>query len=116
MQTVHSLASLDSWSSARWSEGIQLDELRELDALTVRTQHSVYELIVLEAEQGRVLVRGGRHFPAFTEACLMGSSAGGNFLKQLGIYRGLKVEFLVDDRHIVTSPVETAHVLPPLRA
>jgi len=112
MQTVtSSLASLDSWSNARWSEGIQIDELRQLDALTVLTQHSVYELIVLEADRGRVLVRGGRHFPEFTEASLMGSSAGGNFLKHLGIYRGLKLELATEDRHIVTSRIESARIL-----
>jgi hypothetical protein len=105
------LASLDLWSSAPWSDGIQLDELPELESLAVRTWNSVYELIVVCAHTGDVLVRGGRYFPVFTRVQLLGSSAGGSFLKRLGIYPGLRLEFLIDGRQIVTSPIESARIL-----
>jgi hypothetical protein len=110
MDALNPLASLDSWSSARWSDGIQLDELAELEWLIVRTRNTEYELIVVGAHTGDVLVRGGRYFPVFTRARLQGSSAGGNLLKCLGIYPGLRLEFLVDGRQILTSPVESARV------
>ena len=110
MEALNPLASLDLWSTARWSDGIQLDEVAELESVTVQTRNSTYELIVVSAHDGDVLVRGGRYFPVFTRARLHGSSAGGNLLKRLGIYPGLRLEFLVDGRQILTSPVKSARV------
>jgi hypothetical protein len=110
MDGLRLLTSLDLWSSACWSDGIQLDELPELESLAVRTWNSVYEQIVGCAHTGDVLVRGGRYFPVFTRVQLLGSSAGGSFLKRLGIYAGLRLEFLIDGRRIITSPVESARV------
>jgi hypothetical protein len=112
MEAINPFASLDSWSADRWSDGLQIQELDELDAVTVRTRHSVYELIVLAGDAGHVLVRGGHYFPEFTPARLMGSSGCGTFLKRLGIYRGLQLEFLVNRRRIVTSPVESVQITP----
>jgi hypothetical protein len=112
MEEINPLASLDAWSSGRWSDGLQIQELDELDAVTVRTRHSVYEMIVLSGDAGQVLVRGGHYFPEFTPARLMGSSGWGTFLKRLGIYRGLRLEFIVNRRRIVTSAVESVQVAP----
>jgi hypothetical protein len=114
MEGITSLASLERWSSAGWSEGIQIDELVELESLTVSTWHTVYEIIVLTGDTGKVLVRGGRYFPAYTAAQLVGSSVGGSFLKRLGIYRGFRLEFLLEDRRIVTSPVTSARITPSI--
>jgi len=111
MEAVNPLAaSLESWSRAGWQDGVQVDDLDELDAIIVRTQRSVYELIVLSCATGDVLIRGGRHFPRFTPVRVVGSSGWGTFLKRLGIYRGLRLELLMEDRRILTSPVESAEV------
>ncbi|HXH06713.1 MAG TPA: hypothetical protein VNI83_08990 [Vicinamibacterales bacterium] len=110
MRTMIKEALLDTWSSASWDHGVQLEELGELERLVVRTQHSVYEIIVLPGGTGEVLVRGGRYFPVFTQAVLDGSSAGGTFLKRRGVYPGLRLEFVSGTRRVVTSPVRTIAV------
>jgi hypothetical protein len=65
----------------------------------------VYEILVRDGSPGSILVRGGRFFQKFTEAHLCGSSLGGSFLKQYGIYVGLRLEFNVDGETIITSPI-----------
>ncbi|HWP99046.1 MAG TPA: hypothetical protein VNK92_01125 [Vicinamibacterales bacterium] len=112
MSTTARLALLDSWSGADWGDGVQVEQLGELERLLVRTRHSIYEIVVLPGGTGEVLVRGGRYFPAFTRALLDGSSAGGTFLKQRGIYRGLRLEFVCGARRVITSPVEAVTIAP----
>lgn len=104
MTECRAAAQLDYWTHHRWDDGVQIDRLRALDRVEVRTRNSLYEIIVSGA--GDVLVRGGRFFPAFTRAVLLGCSLGGAFLKLGGIYRGFSMEILVDGTRIVTSPVE----------
>jgi hypothetical protein len=98
------VAQLDFWTHRRWDDGVQVDRLRALERVEVRTRNSVYEIIV--SGTGEVLVKGGRFFPEFTRAVLLGCSMGGAFLKLGGIYRGFSMEILVDGTRIVTSPVE----------
>jgi hypothetical protein len=81
--------------------------MQVLDTLLVRTRNSLYEMTVLSAAEGEVLVRGGSFFPEWTSARLAGSSQGGSFLKLRGIYVGFKMELLHNDRTIITSPVQT---------
>jgi hypothetical protein len=104
---------LESWSGIDWSEGIQIDELHELDALSIRTRNSTYELIVTGPDKGQVLVRGGAHFPAFTAATLRGSTIGGNILKRGGVYPGFRLELETGGRRIITSAVESIDLSPP---
>ena len=65
------------------------------------------QIFVRGGSPGSVLVRGGRFFQEFTEAHLSGSSLGGGFLKQYGIYVGLRLEFNVEGETIVTSPINS---------
>ena len=88
-----------------WNEGIQIDACSPLDRLVVRTRNSVYDLVVVSPQQGEVLVRGGRLFPEFREAQLVGATAGGHTVRLLGIYVGLSLELFVDRRRVVTSTV-----------
>ena len=74
-------ALLDTWSSHSWTEGMQLETVRDMEKLTVRTENSLYEITLICGRAGDILVRGGRFFPEFTEARLAGSSLGGSFLK-----------------------------------
>ena len=103
--TCRSAAQLEYWTERRWDDGVQVEQLRALDRLIVRTRNSVYEIII--GDSGDVRVRGGRFFPEFTRAVVLGSSLGGAFLKLGGIYRGFSMEIMFEGTRIVTSPVES---------
>lgn len=97
-------AQLDFWTQRKWDDGVQVDQLRALDRLEVRTRNSIYDIII--GESGDVLVKGGKFFPEYTRAVVLGCSLGGAFLKLGGIYRGFSMEIMFDGTRIVTSPVE----------
>jgi hypothetical protein len=103
-------SSLDAWLARDWSQGVHLGTLEEFQQLHICTQNTLYELIVIN-HTGEVRVRGGRYFPEWTVARLAGSTAGGSCLKRLGINLGLQMEFEIDRRRIITSPVRTIAVL-----
>jgi len=103
-------ASLDVWLALDWSNSIHLGTLEEFQQVQVCTLNTLYELIVIN-HRGEVRVRGGRYFPDWTPARLAGCTAGGSFLKRLTINLGLQMEFEVDCRRIITSPVRTITVL-----
>jgi hypothetical protein len=102
---IPAAANLANWSSREWTDGVQINEMNELEMLTVQTLNSVYEITVLSGHTGEILVRGGKFFPEWTPAQLSGASFGGSFLKLRGVYVGLKIEFLHDGQRIVTSRV-----------
>lgn len=97
--------TIDDWTNGEWSDGVQIDQLAELESVFVRTRHTIYEIVVTSPEAGDVLVRGGARFPTFTQARVSGSTAGGNLLKCAGIYPGLRIEFQQQTRRILTSTV-----------
>ena len=98
---------LDVWLQHPWRDGIQIDALQDLDTLEVRTRNSVYEITIVSARHARVLVRGGRFFPVCTAAWLSGSSLGGSFLKQHGIYVGFRMELRYEHHNVVTTEVRS---------
>ena len=102
---IPAAANLANWSSREWTDGVQINEMSELETLTVQTLNSVYEITVLSPHSGEILVRGGRFFPEWTPAELSGASFGGSFLKLRGVYLGLKIEFLHDGQRVITSRV-----------
>jgi hypothetical protein len=104
-------AILDNWSQQEWNNGVQIDQMEELESLAIRTQNSIYEITILSGRSGEVLVRGGQFFSEFTPARLSGSTLGGSFLKMRGIYVGLRMEINVNGQRIVTSPVESIGVV-----
>ena len=103
--------NLETWSGLPWTNGLQLGNLRSLDTLEVTTKNTVYEITVMDARTGDVLVRGGRFFPAYTRARLAGASLAGSFLKLLGIYVGFSIEFHTDDGPFVTTRVREIAVV-----
>jgi hypothetical protein len=107
---VPSSAVLSRWQDHPWTDGIVVDRLSPLDRLIVKTLHSTYEIVVTSAGSSDVLVRGGSFFPRFTPARLAGSSLGGSFLKLRTVHVGFCVEFAIDKRVIVTSPVRSISV------
>jgi hypothetical protein len=100
-------ALIDNWTSRDWRDGVVVDRLLTHDRVSVRTHHSLYEIVVTEPHSGEVLVRGGTFFPEFTRARVAGCSLGGSFLKVHGIYVGFRIELVTSSQMIITSPVET---------
>ena len=64
---VRGASLLSWWESFSWSDGVQMDHLDACDRLTVLTQHSTYEIVVVAPTEGKVLVRGGQFFPISLE-------------------------------------------------
>ncbi len=105
---------LSTWTERDWrrAEGVQLDRVEHMQRIVVRTYKQAYEIVVRNGATGDVLVRGGRFFQEFTEMKLTGSSLGGGFLKQLGIYAGLRLEFNVGGETLLTAPVFSISICP----
>ena len=108
--TVPASAVLSAWQEHPWRDGVSVDQLLALDRLTVETRHSIYEIVLVGAGSPDVLVRGGTFFPDFTPARLAGSSLGGSFLKLRSVHLGFCIEFALERRVIITSPVRTISI------
>ena len=108
--TVPASALLSTWSAHDWRDGLNLRELSALDRISARTHYSTYEIVVVSPTSDEVLVRGGQFFPEFTPARLAGASLGTSFLKMRSIHVGFSIEFALDDKVIITSPVRALHV------
>ena len=111
---VPSRALLSSWSAHDWRGGVCVDDLAILERLVVKTANSTYDIVLLAPDQARILVRGGAFFPVFTPARLAGSSLGGSFLKVRSVHVGFRLEFSTDGGFIITSPVRSVDVSPPI--
>jgi hypothetical protein len=85
------------------ADGLELGRLEPLTTLFVWTRNSLYRLVVAQGHD--VLLQGGALFPEPTPAHVDGASAGGNLLKAGWIVVGLLMEFRVDGKPFVTSPV-----------
>ena len=97
---------LDSWLAHAWDDGVQIDRIDSLQPLRIETRNSTYDVAVVAGATGEVLVRGGRFFPDWTPAVLLGSSLGGGLLKRLGIHVGLRMELHAAGRTVITSAVQ----------
>ena len=105
VSSLPATAVLDNWANAEWTDGCQVDAAPVFQTLTVVTQNSLYQLVVLDPSRGIVRLRGGQFFPEWREAQLAGCSLGGSFLKMRGIYAGFCMEFHVDGETVITSRV-----------
>jgi hypothetical protein len=103
----HDLAA--TLPTPNWNDGVQIEACSPLDRLVVETRNSVYDVVVVSPKNGDVLVRGGRLFPDFRQAQLVGATAGRHTVKLLGIYSGLCMELFVDHRSVTTSPVAAVY-------
>ena len=103
-------ATLDAWLARDWSQAVNVASLEEFQQLHICTQNTLYEVIIVN-HAGEVRVRGGRYFPDWTAARFTGSTAGGSFLKRLAINLGFQMEFELECRRIITSPVRTIAIL-----
>ena len=106
-EALPTCAHLDAWTGRSWADGVQVDALRDLDLLLVRTLNTAYDITLVTAATGEAIVRGGRFFPQPTRAVILGSSLGGAFLKLRGIYCGFALEVYSAGARIVTSAVQS---------
>lgn len=90
---------------------MQVDQMQDMEKLEVRTRNSLYEITIIEAQSGEILVRGGQLFPELTPAQLAGATLGGSFCKMRGIYAGFRMEINANGRRTVTTPVESIGIL-----
>jgi hypothetical protein len=88
-----------------FSDGLHIQQLNPLTALTVETRNSVYRVLVVNPSDAKVLVHGGRFFPLLTDATLNGSSLGGGCLKLHWLGEGFCMELGAGHLTVVTSPV-----------
>ena len=86
---------------------IHIESCAAREMIVVSTRSSVYELIVLRGNQGRVLVRGGRHFPKFRRALFLGSTADGVSVEPGVIDIGLRMKFVSANQFLCTSVVRS---------
>jgi hypothetical protein len=109
-----SASILTAWCERDWqrADGVQLERLEHMQRVVMRTYQHAYEMFVRCGPTGDVLVRGGHFFQDFTEAKLAGSSLGGGFLKQFGIYVSLRVEFHINGETVLTAPVFSISIGP----
>jgi hypothetical protein len=103
-------ARLEIWTARAWTDGLQVDGLRDLDTLHVRTLNTLYDITLIRAQAGEAIVRGGLFFPQPTRALILGSSLGGAFLKVRGIYCGFSLELYATGTRIVTSVVQSVQI------
>ena len=92
------------------TDGIQLNELKQDDELSITTTNSTYHVTVIDPETAQVRVRGGDLFRSDTLAQIAGSSLNSS-IKPFGIYVGYSIEFFVHARRVRTSPVRVIRVL-----
>jgi hypothetical protein len=86
---------------------IHIDLCPARERIVVSTRSSVYQLVVLRAKQGYVLVRGGNHLPKFRRAVFLGSTADDGSVEPLTIDVGLRMKFVYGNRFFVTSAVQS---------
>jgi len=91
---------------------IHIDSCAARETIVVNTRSSVYELIVLRAPNGEVLVCGGGHFPEFRRVLFIGSTVDGGALAPRTIEIGHRMPFICDDRLVTTSAVQSVSRRP----
>ena len=94
------------------ADGIGLIELDAFTTLVVRTDNSVYRVMILMPHAREVMVQGGAFFPVPTRACLSRSSGGGSCLKLGWVGVGLHLEFHAGEQRTITSRVLAVAVEP----
>jgi len=112
-QTIPAGATLDFWSHEPWTNGVQIEQMDEMQKVLVRTRNSLYEITVMDGWRGEIVVRGGQFFPHATPAWLAGATFGGSILKLRGIYISLQMEIHVEDGPLLTTRVKMIAVERP---
>lgn len=93
--------------AAAHAEGVHVPDLRPLDELAVQTRNSIYRIVIVAPNDGRILVQGGAFFPLPCQAHLSGGTLGGSLLRLNWIGCGFNLEILHEGRRIVTTRVRS---------
>jgi len=112
-QKLPAAATLDFWSSEPWTNGVQIEQMDEMQKVLVRTRNSLYEITVMDGWKGKIVIRGGQFFPHATPAWLAGATFGGSILKLRGIYIGLQMEIHFQEGPLLTTRVKMIAVEKP---
>jgi|RhiMethySRZTD1v2_1073278.scaffolds.fasta_scaffold99211_2 hypothetical protein len=99
--------TLDGFSTESHDRaGLAIHAVDDGATITVKTRYSRYRLVVLDRRQQLVCAEGG----IFTEPTVVrisGATFGGSALKVGWILEGLRVEFGIGPKQIVSSPVQS---------
>jgi hypothetical protein len=95
------------------SDGIDFQSLPAGTVVNVDTRYSTYRLVVVDPDDKRATVTGGRLFPEPTELRIEGATAGGTAIKSGWIGVGLRLEMSGFSNRITTSVVESVSIDPP---
>jgi hypothetical protein len=110
-ESIPTGAILEKWSDDPWTNGVQVDQMDDMEKLVIQTRNSMYEITIIDGRSGEILVRGGQFFPELTPARLAGATLGGSFCKMRGIYTGFRMEITANGQRTVTTPVESIGIL-----
>jgi hypothetical protein len=111
MYTIPRCCTLDGVTEISEAlEGVTLGTLEACDTIHAHTRNSDYEIVLLDPESGRALVRGGKYFAEPVEATMNGSTFGGCMIKLGWIGVGLRMEIYANGLRTVTSPVQALRV------
>jgi hypothetical protein len=86
---------------------ICVDSCEAQETIVITTRSSVYELVVLHADRGDVLVRGGKYFTDFSPVLFLGSIADDGSFNRDTIDVGGRLKFVFREQFVITSPVES---------
>jgi hypothetical protein len=89
---------------------VVLETLNSFDTILLRTHNSEYRILLLDPKTGRALVEGGDYLVEPSEALVRGSAASGYEFKAGEISTGCRLEIWVEERALLTSPIESVHV------
>ena len=92
------------------SQGCDVGLLEPLTALSIETENSRYEIVLLQPSERRAMVQGGRLFAEPVEATIQGSTFGGNLLKLGWIGVGMRLELYLGRRFVLTSTVQSIEI------
>jgi hypothetical protein len=89
------------------SRSVHIGSCSPSETIVVKTGSSVYEVVVLRADCGEVLVRGGTHFRTFCPALFVGSIRNDGAVERHTIDIGLRMKFYFERLVITTSAVQS---------
>jgi hypothetical protein len=93
--------------------GVDFGTLDPGAVVNVDTTYSRYRLVVVNGDEKRAMVTGGRIFPESTEVRVEGATAGGSAIKPAWIGIGLRLELTTSTGRVTTSIVQAVSVDPP---
>ena len=91
-------------------DGLSIRTLTQFDTVCAQTANNDYYIFILDPENGKALIQGGRYFETPMEATVNGSTFGGCMLKMGWLGVGLRIEICFDGKRIVTSPVQSLRI------